>query len=106
MKCILRFGKKGKLSHRFIGPFEVLEKIGGRANRIALPSNLSSVHNDFHISMLRTYLANQSQILHHEPLELASNISYEERPAKIHDRKLKNFEEQGNSFGESAVAQS
>ncbi|MDV3187756.1 MAG: hypothetical protein Q8836_02610, partial [Sweet potato little leaf phytoplasma] len=53
MKGVLRFGKKGKLSPRFIGPYEVLERIGPVAYRLALPPTMSSVHDVFHVSMLR-----------------------------------------------------
>ena len=52
-KGIIRFGKKGKLSPRFIGPFEVLERVGSIAYRIALPPALSHVHDIFHVSMIR-----------------------------------------------------
>ena len=50
---ILRFGKKGKLSPRFIAPYEILERIGPVAYRLALPPELSKIHNVFHVSMLR-----------------------------------------------------
>lgn len=89
MKGLIRFGKKGKLSPRFIGPFEILERIGERAYRIALPPDLSNVHNVFHISMLRRYLTNPSHVLHYQPLELNLNLSYEEQPVQILDRKMK-----------------
>ena len=49
---ILRFGKKGKLSLRFIRPYEVLERIGPMAYRLALPPELAKLHNVFHVSML------------------------------------------------------
>ena len=51
MKRVMRFGKNGKLSPRFVGPFEVLERVGEVAYRIALPSALSGIHNVFHESM-------------------------------------------------------
>ena len=50
---IVRFGQKGKLAPRFIGPFEILQRIGEVAYRLALPPQLSGVHNVFHVSMLR-----------------------------------------------------
>lgn len=56
MKGVMRFEKKGKLSPRFIGPFEILEKVGTLAYRVALPPNLAGVHNVFHVSMQRKYL--------------------------------------------------
>ena len=51
----MRFGKKGKLSPRFIGPYEVIEKVGPVAYRLALPSKLEKIHNMFHVSMLQRY---------------------------------------------------
>ena len=52
---ILRFGKKGKLSPRFIGPYNILERIGPMAYRLALPPELAKLHDVFHVSMLRKY---------------------------------------------------
>ena len=54
-KKVIRFGKKGKLSPRFIGPYEVIEKVGPVAYRLALPPELEKIHNVFHVSMLRRY---------------------------------------------------
>ena len=55
MEKVLRFGKKGKLSPRFIGPYEVLEIIGPVAYRLALPPELAKLQDVFHVSMLRKY---------------------------------------------------
>ena len=52
---VVRFGKHRKLSLRFIGPFEILERVGTVAYRLALPPNMSGIHEVFHISMLRKY---------------------------------------------------
>ena len=52
---VMRFGKKYKLSLRFIGPYEVIEKVGPMSYRLALPSDLEKIHNVFHVSMLRRY---------------------------------------------------
>ena len=60
---VLRFGKKGKLSPRFIGPYEVLERIGPMAYQLALPSELAKLHDVFHVSMLRKYRSDGSHIL-------------------------------------------
>ena len=65
---MFRFGKKGKLSPRFIGPFEILEKIGPVAYRIALPPALSRLHIVFHVSVLRKYVANPLHVLHYQPI--------------------------------------
>ena len=60
---MVRFGKLGKLSPRFIGPFEILERVGTVAYRLALPSNLSGVHEVFHVSMLRKYTPNPTHVV-------------------------------------------
>ncbi|KAM6553468.1 hypothetical protein CsatB_014230 [Cannabis sativa] len=89
MKGIRRFGKKGKLSPRFIGPFEILEKVGQVAYRLALPPSLSAVHNVFHVSMLRKYVSDPMHVLSYEALELQPDLSYDEQPVQILDRKEK-----------------
>ena len=60
---IQRFCKKGKLSPRFIGPYEILERIGYVAYRLALPLELANLHDVFHVSMLRKYRSDESHIL-------------------------------------------
>ena len=70
MKGVMRFGKKGKLSPRFIGPFEILERVGDVAYRLALPPSISGVHNVFHVSMLRKYIANPTHVLSYDPFRL------------------------------------
>ncbi|XP_073061854.1 uncharacterized protein [Primulina eburnea] len=88
LKGVMRFGKKGKLSPCYIEPFEILDRIGERANQLALPPDLDRVHNVFHVSMLRKYLSNPSHVLRHEALDLLPNLSYEEVPVQIIDRKF------------------
>ncbi|XXG52995.1 hypothetical protein AAC387_Pa03g1177 [Persea americana] len=83
----LRFGHKWKLSRRYIGPFEILERIGEVAYRLALPVALSGVHNVFHVSVLKKYIADPSHVLQYEPLELQPNVNYVERPSRIIDTK-------------------
>ena len=60
---VVRFSKQGKLSPRHIGPSEVLEKVGTVAYRLALPPNLSSVHEVFHVSMLRKYTPDPTHVV-------------------------------------------
>ena len=83
------FEKKGKLSPRYIGPFEILKRIGKVAYKLALPPELSSVHNVFHVSMLRKYISDPSYVLEHEPIEVHEDLSYEEQPVQILNRKDK-----------------
>ena len=60
---VVRFGKQGKLSLRYIGPFEVLERVGAIAYRLALSPSLSSVHTVFHVFMLRKYTPDQTHVV-------------------------------------------
>ena len=60
---VIRFGKREKLSPRYIGPFEVLERMGIVAYRLALSSSLSSVYDVFHVSMLRKYTPDPTHIV-------------------------------------------
>ena len=87
MKGVMRFGKKGKLSPRYVGPFEISERVGSVAYRLALQPALSRLHNVFHVSMLRRYVPDPSHILSYEPLQVKENLSYEEVPIQILDHK-------------------
>ena len=88
-KGVIRFGKKGKLSPRYIGPYEILERIGPVAYRLALPPELSGIHDVFHVSMLRRYRSDPSHVLRNEPVEIKENLSYIEEPVQILDYKIK-----------------
>ena len=88
-KKVMRFGKKGKLSPRFIGPYEVIEKVGPMAYRLALPPDLEKIHNVFHVSMLRRYLSDLSHVVFSETIELRLDLTYEEEPVEILAREVK-----------------
>ena len=60
---VIRFGKQGKLSLRFIGPFEILERVGAVAYQLALSPNLFGVHEVFHVSMLRNYTPDPAHVV-------------------------------------------
>ncbi|CAL5400001.1 unnamed protein product [Camellia sinensis] len=77
---VIRFRKCGKLNPRYIGPFEILERIGPVAYRLALPPELSNIHNVFHVSMLRRYLRDPGHVIDYENLEVREDLSYEEQP--------------------------
>ncbi|KAL0550083.1 hypothetical protein IC582_014581 [Cucumis melo] len=89
MKGVLRFERRGKLSPRFVGPFEILERIGPVAYRLALPPSLSTVHDVFHVSMLRKYAPDPSHVVDYEPLEIDENLSYVEQPVEVLAREVK-----------------
>ena len=83
----LRFGQKGKLARRYIGPSKILNKVEDVAYRLALSPELSGVHNVFHVSMLKKYVLNPSHVLHHKSLEIREDASYVEKPIRIIDTK-------------------
>ena len=88
-KKVMRFGKNDKLSPRFIGPNEVIEKVGPVAYRLALPPDLEKIHNVFHVSMLRRYRSDSSHVVSSETIELRPNLTYEEEPVEILAREVK-----------------
>ena len=87
MKGVVRFGKRGKLGPRYIGPFRITKRVGPVAYELALPSELSHVHNVFHVSMLRKCIQSADQVIKHEPLDVQENLSYIEHPVQILDRR-------------------
>ena len=79
VKDVMRFGKKGKLSPRYVGPFEI----------IALSPELSSVHDVFHVSMMKKYVSDLSHVLNQELIEVHEDSIYEEKPVTILDKEKK-----------------
>ncbi|KAA3487716.1 pol protein [Gossypium australe] len=88
---VLRFGRKGKLSPKFIGPYRVLKRVRPVAYQLELPSELSQIHDVFHVSMLRRYRSNPSHIVPVEEIEVRPNLSFEKKPVQIMDRDVKVF---------------
>ena len=84
-RTVIRFGKQGKLSLRYIGPFEVLERVGIIAYRLALPLSLSSVHDVFHVSMLRKYTSNPTHVVDYGELVVDTDGTFEEGIVRIMD---------------------
>ena len=87
MKGVVHFGKRGKLSPRYIGPFEILSRVGDCAYQLALPPALSIVHNVFHVSMLRKYVPDASHVLDFMELGVAPDLTTVEWPVAIVDRE-------------------
>ena len=80
---VVRFSKRGKLSSRFIGPFEMLERIDIVAYRLALPPSMSGVHDIFHVSMLRKYTPDPTQVVDWGQIEVDTDGTFEEGPVCI-----------------------
>ena len=68
MLGVVRFGQEGKLSKRYVGPFEIRSWIGDVVYRLPLPPELSCIHNVFRVSVLHKYTPNPTNVLPHEPL--------------------------------------
>ena len=87
LKGVLRFGRRGKLRPRYIGPYEIIAKVGSVAYKLKLPPELSRIHDTFHVSMLRKYIPDPSHVLREHPVQLKENLTYEETPVQIVDCK-------------------
>ncbi|KAA3481257.1 DNA/RNA polymerases superfamily protein [Gossypium australe] len=82
---VLRFGRKGKLSPRFVGPDHILKCVGPVTYQLELPPELDQVHNVFHISLLRQYQSDPSYIVPVEKIEVRPDLTFEEEPVQILD---------------------
>ncbi|KAD7476898.1 hypothetical protein E3N88_00034 [Mikania micrantha] len=88
-KGIFRFGKRGKLSPRFVGPFKILERIGSVAYRLELPLELSNINDVFHISNLKKCLTDESLIVPLEEIHIDEKLQFSEEPVEVMDREMK-----------------
>ena len=86
-KGVVKFGKRGKLSLRYIKPFEILERVGTVAYRLALPSSLSGVHEVFHVSMLRKYTPDLTHVVDWGELVIDADGTFEEGLVRISHSK-------------------
>ena len=84
---VVRFGKHEKLSPRFIGPFEILERIGAVAYRLALPPNMLGVHEVFHVSILRKYTPDPAREVDWGQIKIDTDGAFEEGPVCIVDSR-------------------
>nr|GFD49065.1 putative reverse transcriptase domain-containing protein [Tanacetum cinerariifolium] len=82
-KGVVRFGKRGKLDPRYVGPFKVSERVGDVAYKLDLPEELSRVHNTFHVSNLKKYHANEPLAVPLDGLHFDDKLHFVEEPVEI-----------------------
>ena len=90
---MIRFGKRGKLNPRYIGPFQILARIGPVAYRLELPSELSAVHNVFHVSNLKKCLSDDTPAIPLEEIQVDERLNFIEEPIEIMDREVKRLKQ-------------
>ncbi|GJS68006.1 hypothetical protein Tco_0682571 [Tanacetum coccineum] len=88
-KCVVRFGKKGKLEPRFVGPFEVIEKVGPVAYRLDLPEELDGVHDTFHVLNLKKCLADLTLQVPLDEIRVNAKLNFMEELVEILEREFK-----------------
>ncbi|WMV24394.1 hypothetical protein MTR67_017779 [Solanum verrucosum] len=88
MKVVMRFGKKGKLSPRYFGPYKISKRIGNIAYELELPQKLADAHLVFHISMLKKCMSAPSLIIPTENIGIKDNLSYVEIHIEILDHQV------------------
>ncbi|WMV08049.1 hypothetical protein MTR67_001434 [Solanum verrucosum] len=89
MKGVMKFGRRGKLSPRYIGPFEILRTVGEVAYELALPPAFSAIHPVFHVSMLSRYVPDESHVIQYDEVDLDDSLRYIEEPVVILARDVR-----------------
>ncbi|GJR20105.1 putative reverse transcriptase domain-containing protein [Tanacetum coccineum] len=92
-KGVVRFGKRGNLNPRYVGPFKVLKKVGAVAYKLELPQELSRVHNMFHVSNLKKCYADEPLAIPFDGLHIDDKLHFVEEPVKIMDREVKRLKQ-------------
>nr|GEX49227.1 putative reverse transcriptase domain-containing protein [Tanacetum cinerariifolium] len=100
-KGVVRFRKKGKLAPRYVGPFEIFERIGLVAYRLRLPKELNIVHDTFHVSNLKKCLADANLYVPLDKIKVDKTLCFVEEPVEIMDREIKKLKRKENSACES-----
>ncbi|KAD6795150.1 hypothetical protein E3N88_06046 [Mikania micrantha] len=92
-KGVVRFGKRGKLNPRYIGPFEIIAKVGPIAYKLKLPPELSGVHDTFHVSNLKKCLSDETLVIPLEEIQIDDQLHFIEERVEIIDREIKRLKQ-------------
>ncbi|GJX34078.1 hypothetical protein Tco_0245635 [Tanacetum coccineum] len=92
-KRVIRFGKRGKLNPRYIGPFKIIAKVGTVAYRLELPEQLSRVHSTFHVSNLKKCMADEPLAIPLDEIQIDDKLHFIEEPVEIMDREVKRLKQ-------------
>ena len=88
-KCVIRFRKRGKFFRWYIGPFQVISRVGKVAYRLDLHEELSQIHNPFHVLQLRKCILDGEVVVSFDDIQVNEHLNYVERPTGILERKMK-----------------
>nr|GFB98300.1 putative reverse transcriptase domain, ribonuclease H-like domain, aspartic peptidase domain protein [Tanacetum cinerariifolium] len=92
-KGVIRFGKRGKLSPRYIGPFKILSRIGSVAYKLDLPQELHGIHNTFHVSNLKKCLEDEELVILLDEVKIDDKLHFIEEPVESMDREVKQLKQ-------------
>nr|GEY95713.1 putative reverse transcriptase domain-containing protein [Tanacetum cinerariifolium] len=97
-KAVVRFRKKGKLAPRFVGPFEIIQKVGPVAYRLYFPKELNGVHDTFHMSNLKKCIADPTLQVPLDEIQVDAKLNFVEKPVKILRREFKKLKRSRNAI--------
>nr|GFB36967.1 putative reverse transcriptase domain-containing protein [Tanacetum cinerariifolium] len=92
-KGVVRFGKRGKLNPRYIGPFKVLAKVGTISYKHELPKQLNRVHNTFHVSILKKFLSDEPLAISLDEVHIDDKLRFVEEPVEVMDHEVKRLKQ-------------
>ncbi|GJW36245.1 hypothetical protein Tco_0059165 [Tanacetum coccineum] len=90
---VIRFGKRGKLSPRYIRPFKIIERYGPVAYKLELPDKLHGIHNTFHVSNLTKCMVDENLVIPLKEIQLDDKLNFIEEPVEIMDREVKQLKQ-------------
>ncbi|GKD77844.1 hypothetical protein Tco_1340465 [Tanacetum coccineum] len=92
-KGVIRFGKRGKLNPRYIGPFKIIAKVGTLAYRLELPEQLGRVYSIFHVSNLKKCFVDEPLVIPLDEIQIDDKLNFIEEPVEIMDREVKRLKQ-------------